>query len=160
MSCPRCLVLLVLSKMSYPECPLSTGTVVPSWLPYRSWMSCPRYLLSTAVNVPSRLSCLIVLFLLPYSGHSAFVSYPGCTIPSVFLTFLSQFSCPCFPVLVVLSRLSCPGCPVQAVLYQLSCLAVLSQPSHPHCPVPAALSQLSFSSCSAQTPLTMDPLRY
>ncbi len=122
MSCPSCPVQVVLSKMSRPGCPLSTGTVVPSWLPYLSWMSCPRYLLSTAVDVLPGCLVLVVLSLLPYSDHSASVSYPGCTIPSVFLTFLSQFSCPRFPVLAVLSRLSCPGYPVQAVLYQLSCL--------------------------------------
>ncbi len=156
MSCPSCLVWVVLSKMLCPGCPLSTGTVVPSWLPYLSWMSCTRYFLSTAAVVPSRLSCLSCPVL-------AAIFWPFC------LCFLSSLyysvSLSYFPVPVLLSTLSyfgcpvpafCPGCPLQDVLYQLSCLAVLSQLSHPDCPVPAALSQLpSFSSCSAQTPLVL-----
>jgi hypothetical protein len=81
----------------------------------------------------SCLSCpILAVIFLPFCS----VSYPGCTIPSVFLTFLSKFSCPGFLVLAVLSWWSCPGCPVQAVLNQLSCPGCV-QPC-PSCPVLAA----------------------
>ncbi len=147
MSCPSCLVRVVLSKMSCPGCSLSTGTVVPSWLPYLSWMSCTRYLLSIAVVVPSRLSCLSCSVLAAIFWPFCLCSYPDCTIPSVFLTFLSQFSCPHFPVLAVLTGLSWPGCLVLAVLSKLSytsCPAWLFCPSYP---IPTVLSLLPSPSC-------------
>ncbi len=138
MSCPSCLVQVVLSKKSCPGCPLSTGTVVLSWLPYVSWMSCPKYLLSTAVVVPFRLSCLSFPVLTA-------IFWPLC------LCFLSWLYYPAslsnFPVPVLLSPLFCPGCPV------LTVLSWLAGPSHPipavlpGCPVPAIPSQLSCPCC-------------
>ncbi len=113
--------------------------------------------------VPSRLSCLSCSVLAVIFRPFCSVSYPGCNISSVFLTFLSQSSCPGFPVLAVLSWLSCPGCPVPAVLSRLTCPSCPIPAVLPGCPVPAVPANLSccpvpaalfYSSCLAQTSLS------
>ncbi len=104
----------VLSKWSCPRCPISTTTVVSSWL---SYLRCPilavmfwSFCLSFLV-----LSCLSSLALI---SQLSFTGYPV-------LAALFQLSSPCCPLLAVpsspvpavLSSLSCPCCPVSAVLY-------------------------------------------
>ncbi len=146
-SCPRCHATDVLSQLAqlfHPGCPILAGCPVQDIFSQLLWLYHPGYLV------------LVVLSLLPYSGHSchsASVSYPGCTIPSVFLTFLSQFSVPAF-----LSWLSCPGCLVLAVLSKLpytSCPACLSCPRHP---IQTVLPLLSSPSCPVLAAQPRHPL--
>ncbi len=138
LSCPVCPVLAIMSRLSYRSWP------VPAIL---SQQSCPGLSWRRSPSV-ALMSWLVLSFLPRLTCPSCLVFYPGCTILSVFLTFLSQFSCPGFPVLAVLSRLSCPGCPVQGVLYQLSCPSFSAR-------TPLSTALLMSLSCSGSSVLSV-----
>ncbi len=69
--------------------------------------------------------------------------------------FLSQVTCPRWPVPGVLSWVSCPGClvlgvlPGCLVLDVLTCLECPVMGVLPRCPVPGVLSRVSCSGCPA-----------
>ncbi len=107
-------------------------------LPYLSWMSCPIYLLSTAVVVPSRLSCLSCPVL-------AAIFWPFCPCFLSWLYYpvsLSNFPVPVLlsqlPVLAVLSKLSYTSCPAWLYCTSRPIPIVLSLLPSPRCPVLAA----------------------
>jgi hypothetical protein len=170
-TCLCCLVLDVLSKMSYPDqsvlsglsCP---GGPVPAVLLFQ--LPCPGHLVhcSPDTTVISWQSCELCLFRVHLSrltdrADLSRLSCPNCLVP---------LSCPDYPVLDVLSRLpvlfvlsqmsslkhdcstqlSCLSCPVLAVIFWPFSLCflswlfypVFSRLSCPSCPIPAVQSRL------------------
>jgi hypothetical protein len=152
---PGCLVLVVLSQMSYPRCLGLTclscpGCPVPAVL---LQLPCPGHLVhcppdSTFMSWQSCYLCTFQTDLsrLTYQADLLRLSCPDCPIPS----FLSRLSCPGCPVPAVLSEWSCPRCPlstapvvpsrlsflsypVLAVTFRLFCLGCLSWPYYPSC---------------------------
>ncbi len=126
----------VLSEWPCPRCPISTAMVVPSLL------SCPSY---TVLAVIFRPFCLCFLYWMYYSLCPLWLSSPCSPV---------QLFCPCCPILAVLSRLSCPAvlfwpsCPLS---YLITPIVISSFPaqyiiillSSPLCLVLHALSQVS-----------------
>jgi hypothetical protein len=165
-SCPqlswrRCHVLAVLTFLSFPGSPVEVVRLTCSECPVLaalSRLSCPSGPVPDVLSQRPQLSCPKCPVLATCSGRSASVSYPGCTIHTVFSgcpvpAILCKHSCP-----NCLSRLPCHDCLIQAVLCQLSCTAVLSR---------ALLMVLSccccvvlaYPFCSVQSHLSSWPVR-
>jgi hypothetical protein len=140
MSSAKCFVPNVLSRTSYPECPIPVFFSPSSFCHVLEVLS-KLFFPSRAVKVSlSRLYCL----------QGSCLSCPDSAV-------LSQLSCLRCSASAVLSSLSCLSGPVSAVLSKLSCLrhpvsavlAVLLLLSCPLCHVPTVLSSLSSPECPA-----------
>ncbi len=139
---PVCPVPAVLSKVSYSSCPAQASFSIALLT-----LLCPG---SPVLSVPlSRLSFSVLAIITS-------VSYPVCTIPTVFSgcpfpSFLSWLSCPgclsqlpdpaTLPTAFLMSLschwchvLACPLCPIQAQLSRLTCQINLSRLICPVCP--------------------------